>query len=63
MSIYEACRDGNIDAVNILLDNEKFYTKNDSQGANDWNRGLYFAFHNNYFEIIQLLVAKGADEH
>ena len=52
MDFCNACYDGHIDIVKLLIE----------KGANDLNWGLYNACYNGHIDIVKLLIEKGADD-
>ena len=51
-ALYEACKIGNKEIVELMIE----------KGANDWNKGLYGACEGGNKEIIELMIEKGADD-
>ena len=49
--LYYACRSGNIEIVELLI----------QKGANHWNWGLYGACKGGNIKIVHLMISKGAD--
>ena len=51
MTLYEACKEGNIEKVNDLI----------KQNANDWNSGLCGACIGGHLYLANLMINKGAN--